>query len=209
MRVYAERPERVAGQVLADVVAVAWAVVWISLGVAAHDLLLRLQGPGRTLVQAGESIRGAFDGAARGAGEVPFVGDRLAGAFAPGADAGSSLVAAGQQQIDTVAAVATGAGVLVAVLGLLPVLAVWLPLRIRYARRATAAAGAREAGPDVLALRALTHRPLRTLLRITPDPAGAWRTGDPAAVAALAEAELRSLGLRGLREPGSRPVNGR
>ncbi|GAA1869092.1 hypothetical protein GCM10009836_57080 [Pseudonocardia ailaonensis] len=195
MRLYAERPARLTGQVLADVLAIAWAVVWILLGVAAHDLLLRLQGPGFTLVRAGESIRDAFDGAARGAGDVPLIGDRLAGAFGPGSDAGRTLVEAGQQQISVVGTVATGAGILIVVLGLLPVLAVWLPLRIRFARAATAARGA---SGEVLALRALAHRPVRQLNRVGTDPAAAWRTGDPEVVGALADLELKALGLRGI-----------
>ncbi|WP_181780774.1 hypothetical protein [Pseudonocardia pini] len=196
MRVYAERPGRFGIQLLSDVAAVAWAIAWLWLAATTHDLLLTLQAPGRTLTQAGESVQGAFEGAARGAGDVPFVGDQLARAFAPGSDAGRSLASAGQQLIDTVAGVATGAAILVAVLGLLPVLSIWLPIRIRYARAASMAVEARGRGGDQLALRALVHR------RIPGDgvdPAAAWRTGDPDAVATLADIELRALGLKELR----------
>jgi len=198
MRLYAERPGRLARQLVADVLAIAWAVGWILLGIAAHDLLLRLQGPGFTLVRAGDSVSGAFDGAAEGVSGVPLVGDQLAGALAPGADAGRTLTQAGQQLVDVVGTAATGLGILVAVLGLLPVFAVWLPLRIRYALAAGAAVAARGAGGDVLALRALTHRPVRELHRVAPDPARAWRDEDPHAVRALADLELHGLGLRGL-----------
>jgi len=201
MRVYAERPGRFGLQVLSDVLAVAWAILWILLATTTHDLLLTLQGPGRTLVEAGGSVSGAFDGAARGVGNVPLVGGQLAQAFAPGSDAGRSLVTAGQQLIDTVGGIALGAGLLVAVVGLLPVLTLWLPLRIRYARSATHAVAARAAGPDLLALRALVTR---RLPRSTDDPAAAWRTGDPDAVAALAAVELKALGLRPARSLSGR-----
>lgn len=198
MRVYAERPGRLGLQVLADLLAVAWTVAWIWLASTTYDLLLTLQSPGRTLVQAGGSVSGAFDGAAQGVGNVPLVGEQLAGAFAPGSDAGRSIATAGQQLIDTVANVALGAAALVALLGLLPVLSIWLPLRIRYARTAGAAAAARTRGLDQLALRALV---LRRVPGDGVDPAAAWREGDPDAVAELASIELRAAGLRSPRVP--------
>ena len=60
------------------------------------------------------------------------------------------------------------------------------------------------AGPDLLALRALTRRSTATLLGVAPDPAAAWRHGDAAVVAALAAVELAALGLR--REGAGQPV---
>lgn len=81
------------------------------------------------------------------------------------------------------------------------VLFVWLPLRLRWIRRAGVAAAVRTdpAGRDLLALRALAGRPLNELARLGPDIAQSWRAGDPEAVDALAELELRRLGLRGRR----------
>ena len=38
--------------------------------------------------------------------------------------------------------------------------------------------------------------PPSALLRVDPDPAAAWRRGDPPLVAQLAELELRRWGLR-------------
>jgi hypothetical protein len=65
-------------------------------------------------------------------------------------------------------------------------------LRVRAAHRMLLDS----ADPALFALRALTNRPLRQLHRVHPDPARAWRAGDPAATAALAELELAALGLR-------------
>src|SRR6266545_1699921 len=48
----------------------------------------------------------------------------------------------------------------------------------------------------VLALRALATQPLRRLSAVDDDPVAAWRQGDPETVAALADLELRRLGLR-------------
>ena len=81
-------------------------------------------------------------------------------------------------------------------LGALPVLLMWLPLRLRYARLARSAVTARAVDTDLLALRAITRRPVRRLLKIAPDPAAAWRRDDRDVVRALAALELRSLGLR-------------
>jgi hypothetical protein len=67
-------------------------------------------------------------------------------------------------------------------------------------RAAASARAARSADPDLLALQALTRRPTRLLLEVAPEPAAAWRHGDPVAVAGLAAVELEALGLR------SRPV---
>ena len=84
---------------------------------------------------------------------------------------------------------------------MVPVVAVWLALRVRWVRTAASARTARAADPDLLALQALTRRPTRRLLAVTPEPGAAWRGGDPEAVAALAAVELDALGLRsgGLR----------
>jgi hypothetical protein len=78
------------------------------------------------------------------------------------------------------------------------VLVAWLPWRIRWVQRTRAARRllAAHADPALFALRALTNRSLRDLLRVHPDPARAWRAGDPAATAALAQLELAALGLR-------------
>jgi hypothetical protein len=77
-----------------------------------------------------------------------------------------------------------------------PVVVVWLTLRVRWVRAAASARTARSADPDLLALHALTRRPTRLLLEVTPEPGAAWRNGDPAVVAGLAALELEALGLR-------------
>jgi hypothetical protein len=201
MRFYAERPGRAGLQLLGDLVAAGW--VWLTVFVArtVHDFVLGLQGPARTLAGAGESVRGAFDNAARTAAGVPFIGEDLARALGTGTGAGDSLVAAGQEQIEAIGRVAFGTTVATVVLGAMPVLFVWLPLRLRYARLARSAVTARGVDSDLLALRAITRRPVRELLRISPDPASSWRRDDRTVVHELAALELRSLGLRAPSTP--------
>ena len=201
MRIYAERPGRAALQLLADLLAVGWIVLCVLVARAAHDLLLRLQEPARALAGAGESIRGAFDDAARTASGVPLVGDDLERALGTGTGAGESLATAGREQMEAIATFALGTGIAIVVLGTLPVLLVWLPLRLRYARLARSAVTARAVDTDLLALRAIARRPVRRLLRVSPDPAAAWRRDDRDVVRDLAALELRSLGLRAPRIP--------
>jgi hypothetical protein len=201
MRFYAEQPLRVARQLLADALVVVWIVVCVEVARAVHALVLQLQGPARTLAGAGDAIRGAFEDAARTAGRVPFVGDDLARALGAGTGAGESLGAAGREQLQTISAVALGTAVGIVVLGVLPVLLLWLPLRLRYARAARSAVAVRTADSDLLALRAMTHLPVRTLLAVSPDPAAAWRQDDRPVVRHLAALELRSLGLKAPEVP--------
>jgi hypothetical protein len=78
----------------------------------------------------------------------------------------------------------------------MPVLLVWLPVRVRYARAARSAIAVRSVDSDLLALRAMTRLPVRRLLAVSPDPAAAWRRDDRSVVHGLAALELRSLGLR-------------
>ncbi|WP_214370481.1 hypothetical protein [Pseudonocardia sp. H11422] len=196
MRFYAELPARASRQLLGDVVAIGWLVLWAVLGVAAHDVVLRLDAPARGLADAGEEIHGAFDRAARTVADLPLVGTDVARALGTGAAAGDALARSGREQVETVAAVATAAGILVALLGALPVLLVWLPLRLRYARSAGSAVAARETGTDLLALRALARHPTDRLLSVAPDPVEAWRRDDREVVHRLAALELETLGLR-------------
>ncbi len=204
MRFYAERPARAARQLLGDLAVVAWAVGVVLVARFAFGLVSGLGGPARSLTDAGERVRGAFAGAAGVAAGVPFIGPELAKALGAGTDAGANLAQAGQEQAATIAQAALGVEIGIVVLGAVPVVLVWLALRVRYARQASSAITARALGPDLLALRALTRRPTRQLLRSCPDPAAAWRAADPGALRELAALELRTLGLRVERGPASR-----
>ena len=196
MRFYAESPARAARQVLCDLLAVGWVVLCVQVARTAHDLVLALQRPARALAGAGDAIRSAFDDAARTASGVPFVGDALAQALGTGTGAGQSLATAGHEQAESIAEVAFGTAVAILLLGVLPMLVLWLPLRLRYARMAGSAMSARGVDTDLLALRAIARRPVRRLLEVSSDPAAAWRRDDRDVVHDLAALELHSLGLR-------------
>jgi hypothetical protein len=199
MRFYAERPARFLLQLLADVSVVLWVWLCVVVAKAAREVVLQLQAPANTLTGAGDGIRGAFDNAARTAGEIPFVGEDMAKALGAGTGAGDSIAGAGRDLAGTVASIASGTAIGIVVLGVLPILLTWLPLRLRYARTAGSAARVRGVDTDLLALRAMTNQPVRRLLRVSPDPAAAWRRDDRDVVHALAALELRSLGMRAPR----------
>lgn len=201
MRPYAERPARALAQLLTDLLVIVWVVLVVQVALAARALIDTLQGPGRTLTDAGGAIRGAFDDAARTASGVPFVGEDLARALGGGTAAGDSLAAAGREQVETVATAAVGAAWGIVLLFALPVVLVWLVHRVRWIRAAGSARAARAVDTDLLALRAITHQPVRALLAVSPDPAAAWRRDDREVVARLAGLELRSLGLHSATAP--------
>jgi hypothetical protein len=126
---------------------------------------------------------------------VPLVGDALTRPFAALGGSGRDLAEAGARQQEVVLTVALWLGVVAAALPILVLLGLYLPPRVRWIREASAAARFRAAGADaqLFALRALTNRSLRELRRATPDPWGAYRSGD---WRPLAELELRALGIR-------------
>lgn len=201
MRFYAERPVRFLLQLSADVLVIAWVVLCVNIAIAAHELIQRLQVAARTLSGAGDSIRTVFDDASRTAGQVPFVGEALAGALGAGTGAGTSLADAGRQQAEVINTVAVASAVGIVAVAALPIVVVWLVVRIRYARAARSAVRVRTVDSDLLALRAMTHLPVRRLLTVSPDPAAAWRRDDRDVVHRLAALELRGLGLRAPRTP--------
>jgi hypothetical protein len=198
VKLYGDRPGTALTQLLTDLFVVAWVWFWIRAATKLYDLVERLAAPGRKLQDAGTGMAGGLGDAGHKVGNVPGVGDALAKPFTKAAQAAEAVADAGREQqavVHDLALVLVGL-LLVVPLGL--VLFGWLPLRVRWIRRASAAASLRGAvaGRDLLALRALATQPLTRLTAIDPDVSAAWRRGDRSTVEALAELELRSLGLK-------------
>jgi hypothetical protein len=198
VKIYADRIPTAARQLFTDLLVVAWVYGSVRAAMWLHDLIEKLAVPGQKLEGASGSLADNLADAGGKVRRVPIVGDDLTAPFTKAADAARSMAEAGRDQqvfIDELA-LALSLALLVFPIGV--VLLGWLPLRVRWMRRAGAAAALRSApaGRDLLALRALATRPLRTLTRIDPDVAEAWRRGDESTVDALAALELRALGLR-------------
>lgn len=197
VKIYADAPGTAARQVLTDLFVAAWLAFWIWLAVKLYDLVLKLAVPGQKLAGAGDGMAGGLSDAGGKVDRVPGVGGSLASPFNSAADAARSMADAGRQEVQVAHDLAWALALLLLVGPVLVVLLGWLPLRVRWIRRATAAVGLRDggAGRDLLALRALAHQPLRRLTRINADPVGAWRAGEQSTVDALAALELRRLGV--------------
>ncbi|MEU2558631.1 hypothetical protein ABZ626_04705 [Streptomyces longispororuber] len=195
---YAQDPGRRTRQFLGDAAALAWTALWTVAAVVGYRLAVLLSRPGPDT-----GVASSRSPAAR----LPVVGD----------DVGAALrsVVGFVDAIDPVTLRATFAVAAAALflLPIAPVLAAWLPRRLRWVRQAAAAselAGSAN-GRELLALRALL-RPLdevaataAALPDATPGSlAEGWRNADPRTLDALADAELERLGLD--PAPGAEPL---
>lgn len=198
MKLFADSPGRRTRQVVADLLFVAWLVLWVWAGHAVHDGTLDLAGPARQTDSAASSMAENLREAGERLGGTPLVGDELAVPFDQAAAASDGLASAGRDTVEAVERLALLLGLAVALIPILVVAAIHLPARWRFVREATAGArfiDARE-DLDLFALRALAHQPMHVLARVSDDPAGAWRARDPDVVRALAALELADVGLR-------------
>ncbi|MEV4538138.1 hypothetical protein AB0J82_30580 [Asanoa sp. NPDC049518] len=198
MKIYADRFPRFLLQVVTDLFVIAWVYFWIRGALWLQDQVQKLGVPGQKLEGAGSALAANLAEASSKVGRVPLVGDELTTPFEKAAGAARSVAEAGQSQQDVVGDLALALAVITAVLPILFVLLFWLPLRVRWVRRASAASRVRKsaAGRDLLALRALATQPLSKLAKLGPDVAESWRRSDDSTVDALAALELKSLGLR-------------
>ncbi|ADG73403.1 conserved hypothetical protein [Cellulomonas flavigena DSM 20109] len=198
MTLYAQTPWRRLRQVVADLLVVAWVVLWVQVGRGVHETVGRLASPGRTLEDAGTSLSESLASAGDTVARVPLVGDDARGPFTAAGGAADSIARAGVQVQDSVEQLALLLGVTIAAVPIALVVGVWWVVRTRFVRRAGAARRILDSAADLdlFALRALATQPVRALAGVSDDPAAAWRRGDPEVVHALASLELRALGLR-------------
>lgn len=194
---YSDIPARRARQVAGDLWLVVWSALWIWVALRLYDLIMNLAGPGLAVSSSATDLAGRFDDAGSAVEQVPLIGDALRSPFDGMGTAATSLADAGQASADAVGLLARFLAIALGVLGIASWAMVWVPIRIAFIRRATAARRFLDATDDVdlFALRAMARQPLHLLIRISDDPAGAWRRGDREVMTALASLELRSEGL--------------
>ncbi len=205
MKLFADTPVRRTLQVVADLMFVAWLVLWVCIGTAVHDGTLELAGPGRQTDSAASAMAEQLRDAGGRLGAAPLVGDELAVPFDKAAAASDGIAAAGRDTVRAVERLALLLGLSVALIPILIISAIHLPLRWRFIREATAGARFIDAQEDLdlFALRALANQPMRVLARISDDPAGAWRARDVDVVRKLAALELADVGLRPKKLPSA------
>ena len=205
MKLYADAPTHRLRQMVGDVLLLVWIFSWIKIGHAVHDATMLLARPGVEITNAGNGLAEKLRDASSVVGDAPFIGDDLQSPFDGAGDAADQIASAGRSQVHAVEQLANWLGWSVGLIPILIVLAVYLPLRWRFVRDATAGQKFMDAAEDLdlFALRALARQPMHELARISNDPAGAWRRGDPEIVRRLAVLELRDVGLRppGLKSP--------
>lgn len=202
---YADSGRRRRGRMAGDLLLIGWITLWVTSGLIVFKVTNALGYPGRKAAEAGDALTDDLHRMSEPVTKIPIVGgdlrapvDRLADAAARVAEAGRDQARAMEHLAYLLAGLTIGLPVLVAVL-------VWLPRRIRFARRAAAAQRLLDSGCglELFALRAIANRPLDQLVRISDDPVSAWRKGDTATIAQLAALELRSTGAHAPRvEPG-------
>jgi hypothetical protein len=193
-RIYADTPSRRVRQVVCDLAVAVWIVSWVVLGTHLHDLVSLLAVPGAQLADVGTSLSSAGDRLAEVLRDAPLVGAGLAAPFAAFGEAAGGLVDAGEttQRVANRLALWLSVMVVGAPISLVSVPYLWS--RVRWSRRATAAARLRSDPGSVrlLALRAAVDRPLEQVLAVSQDPVRDLEER-PELLAAL---ELQGLGLR-------------
>ncbi|KQY64416.1 MULTISPECIES: hypothetical protein [unclassified Nocardioides] len=197
MKLYADHRPRRARQIAADVFFVVWIGFWIWQGVSTFQSTMELTKPTERTQRAATSLADNMGEAAESLGSIPLLGDAAASPFLKAEASAQELADAGDRTEHSLRVLAWKLGLS---LGLGPGVllgAFYLPPRIRFIRNATAGRGFVDSTHDIdlFALRALANQPLHVLARISDDPAGAWRQGDPAVIRALAHLELRDSGL--------------
>lgn len=188
------------GQVvrIVDGILLVWVVAWILIGLAVARDVRNLMTLSDTVVRAGTAV-GETGRALHALESLPFVGDRI-GRVAGQVDAAAAqAVRSGRDSRESVQRLSVLLGVSVAIIPTLPILAMYTPFRISRSRevRAIRRAAARAQGDpmfeEYLAHRAVENMPFHKLREVTPNP---WRDLEAGRHTALAEAELRRLGLR-------------
>jgi hypothetical protein len=197
MKLYADAPGRRSRQVFADLLFVAWLVLWVYVAGVVNDSTLQLAEPGYTAERAAQNLSGGLASTRDTLADTPLVGGQIASGMDQAIEASDQLAEAGRQEVAAVETLAFWLYVCIGTIPTLIVAAFYLPGRVRFARRATAGKRFVDANQDLdlFALRALSNQPMHVLERISSDPAGAWRARDPEVVARLAELEMRSVGL--------------
>ncbi|MBK8447460.1 MAG: hypothetical protein IPL41_12510 [Micropruina sp.] len=196
MYLYAPPSAKLARQIALDVLVVAWCTGWWLLARVTDGLIRSLADYPRSSADTAREMQLRLREAADAAGQVPVAGSSLRSPLDSMAGTVGGLVAGSDELTGRLESLATGAGVALVALPLLMVVPGWLWHRVRFVLDSRAVAGLIAAGTDteMLALRALARQPLRRLVTVSADPSGAWRDGDPAVIAQLAELERRQCG---------------
>lgn len=198
MKLYSDFWGTRAYQVAGDVVAAVVLTLGIVLAIAIHNAIAAFRGIGAQVERSGGDFSATLGSIGRQLGGVPLIGGGIRAPFDAASGAGSTLAKAGADWQVGVERLASLAGWTVALLVILVVLAGWVrPRLVAAVRRGRLARLADRGGNlELLAFRALAHRPAAALAKVDDQAVSAWRRGDPDVIRALAALELKAAGIR-------------
>lgn len=174
-----------------------WVALWLAVGAITGIEVRRLTRVSDSLVQSGDALDVAGT-ALQDIGRLPVVGDRPRALGDKVRQTADEVHQAGSASRETVRSVSILLGLALVLIPVVPVVAVYVPLRRAAARERTAvkrALSSPERDPlleEFLAHRALHNLPYDALTQVTADPWGDLRRGS---FRRLANAELTRLGL--------------
>jgi hypothetical protein len=180
-----------------DVVVLAWVIAWIGMGLYVGRDIRQLTQVSGTAAKTGRAL-GDVSGSLQRLAKLPIVGAQVAPLTQRTQDEARSIEETSQATDTSIRQLSILLGIAVAVAPTVPLLALFVPLRISQEREARAfrrAVRRRADDPvfeEFLARRAAENLPYHRLRAISADPWRDIRRGD---VRPLADAELRRVGV--------------
>jgi len=181
---------------LAVVVAL-WVILWLVAGAVTGYQVRQLTEVSDSLVESAEALDSAGI-ALQDIGRLPLIGERPEALGNEVRETAQEIDRAGAASRETVRTVSVLLGLALVLIPIVPVVAVYLPLRRASSRERSAVKRALAGAPDdpvleeYLAHQAVQTLPYSTLRQVTTDPWGDLRRGS---FRRLANAELTRLGL--------------
>jgi hypothetical protein len=175
-----------------DAVVVLWAVLWIALGLGVVQSTRSVAELGGTVSQTGSAVSqvgGVIN-------DIPLLPDDVSGASQSVQEAGASAEVNGADAQDAADRLAIYLGVAIAIIPSVPIIGLYLPIRIgrirerRAAQRSLSLHGADPRFQEFLARRAVEKLPYEDLMAVSAHP---WDDMKQGRFTALAAAELHRL----------------
>lgn len=180
-----------------DIVVIAWTIAWIVMGVLVGRDIGQLRQVPQTAISTGRVLNDVA-GSLQGLSQLPIVGSQVAPLAARAQAEAQSIEATSQTTDQSIHQLSILLGVAVALAPTVPLLVLFVPLRISQEREARAFRRATRQHHDdpvfeeFLARRAAENLPYHRLREISTDP---WRDIQAGHVRRLADAELRRVGV--------------
>lgn len=184
-------------RVVLDAVVLLWVAAWIVVGLWVAREVNGLTDLSRTVIAAGLALEEAGQ-ALQGLDGVPFVGEDVGDVGERTERAGASARVSGRSSRESVESLSLLLGVSIAVAPTLPLLTLYLAMRLAWRRQVGAVRRALVRAPDdaavdaFLAWRAVLNLPYDQLREVSSDP---WRDLEAGRYRKLGDAELRRLGI--------------